>query len=158
MNRRAAEPQSAVAPARRGRAGGFTLLEVMIALLLATIGLLGTVAVQQTMFNATANANDAAIATRLATQALEEFSARTVRVDRDQLASEASPAWTDLTYLNAAGRRSATRTPEFRFRRESWVANQGATSPYAVSVRVSYDLDNGSVKTIRVDQERRKTW
>jgi len=144
--------------ARRPGAAGFTLLEVMIALLLATIGLLGTVAVQQTMFNATANANDAAIATRLATQALEEFSARTVRIDLDQLATEVSPDWTDAKYLNAAGVRNATKTPEFRFKRETWVVNQGATSPYAVSVRVTYDLDNGSAKTIRVDQQRRKTW
>ena len=144
--------------APRARASGFTLLEVMIALLLATIGLLGTVAVQQTMFNATANANDSAIATRLATQALEEFSARTVRIDLDQLATEVSPDWTDVKYLNSAGVRNATKTPEFRFKRETWVVNQGATSPYAVSVRVTYDLDNGSAKTIRVDQQRRKTW
>ena len=144
---------------RRARAAaGFTLLEVMIALLLATIGLLGTVAVQQTMFNATANANDSAIATRLATQALEEFSARTVRIDLDQLATEVSPDWTDVKYLNSAGARNDSKTPEFRFKRESWVVNQGAASPYAVSVRVTYDLDNGSAKTIRVDQQRRKTW
>ena len=158
MRRRGAPMTTAAARARRGRASGFTLLEVMIALLLATIGLLGTVAVQQTMFNATANANDAAIATRLASQALEEFSARTVRVDLDQLATETSTDWTDLTYLNAAGARSATKTPDFRFRRETWVVNPGATSPYAVSVRVTYNLDNGSAKTIRVDQQRRKTW
>ena len=45
-----------VRPPHRRRApasGGFTLLEVMVALVIATIGLLGTVAVQQTMFNAT---------------------------------------------------------------------------------------------------------
>ena len=151
-------------PSRRDRragrapASGFTLLEVMIALLLATIGLLGTVAVQQTMFNATANANDAAIATRLATQGLEEFSARTVRIDVDQLATEVSADWTGAIYMNAAGARNATKTPDFRFKRETWVANPGATSPYAVSVRVTYDLDNGAAKTIRVDQQRRKTW
>ena len=139
-------------------AAGFTLLEVMIALLLATIGLLGTVAVQQTMFNATANANDAAIATRLATQTLEEMSARTVRVDRDQLATEVTPDWTDATYLNAAGATSATQTPDFRFKRETMVNNPGPASPYGVSVRVTYNLDNGAVKTIRVDQQRRKTW
>jgi type IV pilus modification protein PilV len=156
--RRAVQKLTTPAPRRRAATAGFTLLEVMIALLLATIGLLGTVAVQQTMFNATANANDAAIATRLATQALEEFSARTVRVDVDQLATEVSADWTDVTYLNAAGVRNATKTPEFRFKRETWVVNQGATSPYAVSARVSYDLDNGSAKTIRVDQQRRKTW
>ncbi|HET6147466.1 MAG TPA: prepilin-type N-terminal cleavage/methylation domain-containing protein [Polyangia bacterium] len=156
--RRRVPATSATPRARRTRAAGFTLLEVMIALLLATIGLLGTVAVQQTMFNATANANDAAIATRLATQALEEFSARTVRIGLDQLATEVSPDWTDVKYLNAAGGRNPTKTPEFRFKRETWVVDQGATNPYAVSVRVTYDLDNGSAKTIRVDQQRRKTW
>jgi type IV pilus modification protein PilV len=140
------------------RAAGFTLLEVMIALLLATIGLLGTVAVQQTMFNATANANDSAIATRLATQRLEELSSRIVRVDLDQLATEVSADWTGAVYLNVAGVSNATKTPEFRFKRETWVVNQAAASPYAVSVRVTYDLDNGSAKTIRVDQQRRKTW
>lgn len=139
-------------------AAGFTLLEVMIALLLATIGLLGTVAVQQTMFNATANANDAAVATRLATQSLEELSARTVRVDLDQLATVVTSDWTGVTYLNASGASSTTQTPEFRFKRETMVTNGGAGSPYAVSVRVTYNLDNGSAKTIRVDQQRRKTW
>ena len=146
-------------PSRRARpAAGFTLLEVMIALLLATIGLLGTVAVQQTMFNATANANDAAIATRLATQALEEFSARIVRVDQDQLATEVSADWTDTIYLNAAGATRATKTPDFRFKRETLVVDPGPGNAYAVSVRVSYNLDTGAVKTIRVDQQRRKTW
>ncbi len=143
---------------RRRDASGFTLLEVMIALLLATIGLLGTVAVQQTMFNATANANDAAIATRLATQAMEEFSARTVHVDLDQLATAVTADWTNTTYLNAAGVANATQTPDFRFKRETLVTNQGVTSPYAVSVRVTYNLDTGAVKTIRIDQQRRKTW
>jgi prepilin-type N-terminal cleavage/methylation domain-containing protein len=151
-------PASSRRRAGRAPAAGFTLLEVMIALLLATIGLLGTVAVQQTMFNATSNANDAAIATRLAAQGLEEYSARTVHVDVDQLAPEVTVDWTNAIYLSAAGARNATKTPIFRFKRETWVANPGATSPYAVSVRVSYDLDNGSAKTVRVDQQRRKTW
>jgi prepilin-type N-terminal cleavage/methylation domain-containing protein len=141
-----------------GSSAGFTLLEVMIALLLATIGLLGTVAVQQTMFNATANANDAAIATRLATQSLEEFSARTVRIDLDQLAPIVTPDWTGAIYLSASGASSAVQTPVFRFKRETMVTNGGATSPYAVSVRVTYNLDTGTAKTIRVDQQRRKTW
>ena len=101
----------------------------MIALLLATIGLLGTVAVQQTMFNATANANDAAIATRLATQAMEEFQSRTVRVDLDQLATQVTADWTNATYLNAAGVANATQTPDFRFKRETLVINQGVHQP-----------------------------
>ena len=65
-------------PARVTGSGGFTLLEVMVALVVATIGLLGTVAVQQTIFNATSNAGDAAIATRLATRAMEEYDAKIV--------------------------------------------------------------------------------
>jgi prepilin-type N-terminal cleavage/methylation domain-containing protein len=144
--------------APRRPAAGFTLLEVMIALLLATMGLLGTVAVQQTMLNATANANDAAIATRLATQALEEASARVVQSDIDQLAPLVNPNWTAAVFLNAGGLSSATQTPDYRFKRELLVTNQGFGNPYDVSVRVTYSLDNGAAKTIRVDQERRKTW
>ena len=143
---------------RRPGAAGFTLLEVMIALLLATIGLLGTVAVQQTMFNATANANDAAVATRLAAQALEEASARVVRSDLDQLAPAVTATWTGAVYLNVYGVSSASRTPDCRFKRETMVTNQGVGKPYNVSVRVTYNLDTGLTKTIRVDQERRKTW
>jgi prepilin-type N-terminal cleavage/methylation domain-containing protein len=143
---------------RRAAASGFTLLEVMIALLLATIGLLGTVAVQQTMFNATSNANDAAIATRLATQALEEASARVVRSDLDQLAPAVTADWTGAVYLNSYGVSSATQTPDCRFKREMLVTNQGVGKPYNVSARVTYNLDTGLAKTIRVDQERRKTW
>jgi type IV pilus modification protein PilV len=143
---------------RRARAAGFTLMEVMIALLLATIGLLGTVAVQQTMFNATANANDAAIATRLATQAMEQFQSLTVRADVDQLATQVTADWTNATWLSASGVSNPTQTADFRFLRETLVINQGVTSPYQVSVRVTYNLDQGAVKTIRIDQQRRKTW
>jgi len=143
---------------RRPLTAGFTLLEVMIALLLATIGLLGTVAVQQTMFNATANANDAAIATRLAAQALEEQSARAVRSDLDQLSTMVTASWTGAVYLNASGAQSAAATADYRFKREMLVTNQGVGQPYQVSVRVTYNLDTGLGKTIRVDQERRKTW
>jgi len=45
-----------------------------MALLIGMIGLLGTVAVQQTVLRATASANDAQIANRLATQRMEQFS------------------------------------------------------------------------------------
>jgi len=38
------------------------------------------------------------------------------------------------------------------------VTNQGVGHPYQVSVRVTYNLDTGLAKTIRVDQERRKSW
>ena len=42
--------------------------------------------------------------------------------------------------------------------RETLVTNQGIGKPYNVSARVTYNLDSGTAKTIRVDQERRKTW
>jgi prepilin-type N-terminal cleavage/methylation domain-containing protein len=138
--------------------GGFTLLEVMIALLLATIGLLGTVAVQMTMFNATANGNDAAVATRLCAQGMEELSARVVRLDVDQLAPAVTTTWTGAVYLDATGHPNATPTAAYRFKRETMVTNQGVGKPYNVSVRVTYSLDTGLAKTIRVDQQRRKTW
>ena len=97
-------------------------------------------------------------ATRLATQAMEEFQSRTVRADLDQLATQVTADWTNLTYLNAAGVANAAQTPDFRFKRETLVINQGVLSPYQVSVRVTYNLDQGAVKTIRIDQQRRKTW
>ena len=61
-------------------------------------------------------------------------------------------------YLNAYGVSSPARTPDFRFMRETLVTNQGIGKPYNVSARVTYNLDSGTAKTIRVDQERRKTW
>jgi prepilin-type N-terminal cleavage/methylation domain-containing protein len=58
------------------RDDGFTLLEVLIAMLIGTIGLLGTVAVQQAIINSSKNANDAAVAMRLATQKVEQLNSR----------------------------------------------------------------------------------
>lgn len=58
------------------RESGFTLIEVMIAMLIGTIGLLGTLAVQQSIISASKNANDAAVAMRLASQKLDELSSR----------------------------------------------------------------------------------
>jgi len=60
----------------RNTKAGFTLLEVLIAMLVGTIGLLGTVAVQQAIMSSSKSANDAAIAMRLAQQKLDELSSR----------------------------------------------------------------------------------
>jgi type IV pilus modification protein PilV len=146
--------------ARRAQAG-YTLIEIMVAMMLATIGLMGTLAVQMTVMNATSNTNDSAIATQLATQMLEELSARTLSAGPpviDQLSASAVTGWTAPTYLNAQGAANAQRDNTFRFKREVRIENQGVTNPYNVSVRVSYDLDTGITKTVRIDQERRKTW
>src|ERR1044071_6420364 len=88
---------------RSRRNGGFTLLEVMVALVIASIGLLGTVPVQQTMFNATANAGDAAIATRLALRAMEEYDAKIVTAGPpvvDQMAAATTAGWQVRGYAN----------------------------------------------------------
>src|SRR3569623_3552521 len=89
--------------ARRGRslAAGFTLFEVMVAMVVASIGLLGTVAVQQTMFNATANASDAAVATRLAMRAMEEYDAKIITAGPplvDQMEAAVTNGWS-TSYL-----------------------------------------------------------
>jgi prepilin-type N-terminal cleavage/methylation domain-containing protein len=141
--------------------GGFTLLEVMVALVLATIGLLGTVAVQQTMFNATANAGDAAIATRLALRAMEEYDAKIVTAGPpivDQLAAAATAGWALSGYQNSLGANNAGLTSAFRFKREVQVTNLGSGQPYNVSVQITYALDTGASKTVRLDSQRWKTW
>lgn len=143
--------------------GGFTLLEVMVALVVATIGLLGTVAVQQTMFNATANAGDAAIATRLAMQAMEELQAKIVTAGPpvvDQLAPAVTGSWSASVYVNPLGavNPGGTSTPDYRFRKQVQIVNLGVTQPYNLSVRIIYSFDTGATKTVRLDSQRYKTW
>jgi Tfp pilus assembly protein PilV len=72
---------------------GFTLLEVLMAILVAMIGLLGTVAVQQVALRATMQGNDAIVAMRLATQRTEQFSAASTSAGPpvvDELAARAA--------------------------------------------------------------------
>jgi Tfp pilus assembly protein PilV len=144
--------------------GGFTLLEVLIAVLLAMIGLLGTVAVQMTVLSGSQNSNDVGIAMRLATQAMEELNARLVRLPtEDQLRAVATPppgpcVWSAPLYLNANGAASAVATPVFRWTRRTCVLDRGVGLPYDISVEVSFALDTGAPKIVRVDMERRKSW
>jgi len=148
----------------RVASAGFTLIEVLVALLLAMLGLLGTVAIQQTVLSATQNANDASIALRLATQAMEEFSVRTTASPaQDLLAGPAAATgnqgiWSPIQYLDSNGRVSATQTPTNRWNRQWRVTNVGAGLPYDISVVVTYNLDGGNPKTVRLDVERRKSW
>ncbi len=104
----------------RNSKAGFTLLEVLIAMLVGTIGLLGTVAVQQAILSSSKNANDAAIAMRLAQQKLDELSSRNTDTAAADMAiglkplstaSNATPRWWPENasnqpvpeYLNAEG-------------------------------------------------------
>jgi prepilin-type N-terminal cleavage/methylation domain-containing protein len=155
---------------RRTADAGFTLLEVLMALLIGMIGLLGTVAVQQTVLRATASANDAQIANRLATQRMEQFSVSFTYpgppVVVDELAPRAAitgalAKWSTAEYLDASGAcatGTANWTATCRWKREWKVTNLGVGLPYDISVRVTYNLDGATPKVIRLDMERRKTF
>lgn len=156
------ETKRAGHPVRRARArtSGFTLVEVMVAMVVASIGLLGTVAVQQTVFNATANASDAAVATRLAMRAMEEYDAKIITAGPplvDQMAAAVTTGWS-TSYLSALGAASATQTPDCRFKRDVQVVNLGPSQPYNISVQITYAMDTGSPKIVRLDSQRYKTW
>jgi type II secretory pathway pseudopilin PulG len=141
------------------RQGGFTMLEVMMAMLLAMIGLLGTVAVQQALMTATANANDGAIALRLAGQAMEEFNSRVVQPGSpaiDRMAAVATGVWSNPVYLDAVGRPFTAQSPAARWRRRTRVIDLGLNQPYNISVEVQYSLDTGNPKIVQLDLEKVK--
>jgi len=154
------------------RNSGFTLVEVLVALLLGTIGLLGTLAVQQAVIGASKAANDAAVALRLASQKLEEFSTvlttgnptNATPPNTDQFAFPPGPAdglWrpTGGEVVNAEGLvGTGAPTPAYRWTRRWRVLNVGTSQPYVISVTVTYNSDMGIPKTVRLDMERRKSW
>ncbi len=144
----------------RRREGGFTLIEVLIAVLVAMVGLLGTVAVQQAGLNAAINVNDSQVAMRLATMSLEQFNTRRTQLSPfiDLLNPVATGEWTTPVFLDAQGRSAAALSGTNRWRLRTRVTNTGATRPYNISVEVLYALDSGSSKTLQLDAERRKTW
>ena len=140
---------------------GFTLTEVLIALLVAMIGLMGTVAVQQAVLNATANATRSAVAMRLAAQQLEQFGVRVTRAGTpptDFLAPIATGSWTTPVFLDANGHQSLTQTPANRYTMQTRVTDTGVGQPYNLSVRVSYGTDTDTPKVVQLDLERRKSW
>jgi prepilin-type N-terminal cleavage/methylation domain-containing protein len=167
------------------RDAGFTLVEVLIAMLIGTIGLMGTIAVQQSIMSASKNANDAAIAMRLASQKIEELSSRCTDTF---LADQSSGLWPIRTPPNSIPRwlpENGTNNPvpeyvdaqgsdlrdangyaspqpadmgRYRWRRQWKVADTGTGLPYVISVIVTYTNDVGDPKTTRLDLERRKSW
>jgi len=168
------------------RDAGFTLMEVMVSMLIGTIGLMGTIAVQQSIISASKNANDAAVAMRLASQKLEEISSRTTDSQSADSAiglfpiatpSGAAPMWLPKgpagesipEYVDAEGLylrddNGFPITPQpremgrYRWHRQWRVVNTGSGLPYVVSVIVTYSNDSGDPKTTRLDLERRKSW
>jgi prepilin-type N-terminal cleavage/methylation domain-containing protein len=144
---------------RRRAQGGFTLLEVLMALLIGMVGLIGTVAVQQSMMNATSNANDAQIAMRLAAITLEEFNTKRTQAHpfQDMLSPLASGLWTAPVYMDAQAKTGA-QSPKFRWTVQTRVTDTGVGLPYNLSVLVTYARDSGKPRTVQLDVERRKTW
>ena len=162
------------------REAGFTLLEVMISMLIGTIGLMGTIAVQQSIISASKNANDAAVAMRLASQKLEELSSRNTDDKGADMAiglfplalkANATPVWSPSIpeYVDAEGLylRDSDGSPivpqpsdlgRYRWQRQWKVVDTGGGLPYVVSVIVTYNNDVGDPKTTRIDLERRKGW
>jgi prepilin-type N-terminal cleavage/methylation domain-containing protein len=162
------------------RNSGFTLIEVLVALLLGAIGLLGTLAVQQAVIAASKSANDAAVALRLASQKLEEFSTvlttgppppgNLTPPNVDQFQSPTAIAnpvgvvtWQAPTYLNSEGAQltvapTGANVAAYRWTRRWRVLNLGNAQPYVISVTVTYNTDTGNPKTVRLDMERRKSW
>jgi hypothetical protein len=155
----------------------------MIAMLVGTIGLIGTMAVQQSILGASKNANDAAIAMRLATQKLEELSGRSTDTQQADSAIglaplvTSPPAWRPLNaslssvpeYVDVQGNsyRDSGGNPipptdalksNYRWQRQWKVVNTGADLPYVISVIVTYSNDLGTPRTTRLDLERRKSW
>jgi type IV pilus assembly protein PilV len=169
------------------RDDGFTLIEVLMALLIGTIGLLGTVAVQQAIINASKNANDAAVAMRLASQKMEQLNSRSTDTQTEDLALGLSriatspppvtQMWLPLDINNAsvpeyddaegntlrgsdgyATAPTASTSARYRWCRQWKVVNTGVGLPYVISVIVTYSNDTGTAKTTRLDMERRKSW
>lgn len=153
-------------PAHRGvprpPAEGFTLVEVLIGLMVAMIGLLGTVAIQMTVMNATKAANDATVAQRLAAQVMEQFNVRVTiaappPASNDLLAPVANGAWTNPVFLNVNGQ-PCPQSPACRWRLRTRVTNLGVNLPYNISVEITYAGDTGTPKVVQLDAERRKRW
>jgi type IV pilus modification protein PilV len=148
-------------PHRRGSSeAGFTMLEVLVALLVAMIGLIGTVAFQHTILRAAAYANDAQIATQLATRTMEELNTRRTQASPfvDALGTLATGTWSTPVYLDAQGRQVASLTATARWQMRTRVTDLGPAQPYNLSVEISYALDSTTPKLTRLDMERRKTW
>jgi prepilin-type N-terminal cleavage/methylation domain-containing protein len=144
---------------RRPSDRGFTLLEVLMAMLVAMVGLIGTVAVQSAVMNATANANDAQIAMRLASKTLEEFATKKTQAHPfiDMLAPIANGQWSAPTYLDAQAKAGA-QSARNRWAVSTRVTDTGVAAPYNISVQVTYARDTGKPKIVQLDSERRKSW
>ena len=148
-------------------------------MLVGSIGLMGTIAVQQAIVSASQNANNAAVAMGLATQELDLLASHntdTQAIDSQvglapiaTLPSQVTWNPTIPAYLDSEGNvlyalggltmvPSPTQAATYRWARQWRVVNTGSGLPYVMSVIVTYADDTGAPKTVRLDLERRKSW
>ena len=139
----------------------------MIALLIGTIGLMGSLAIQQVIVNGTKASHDSSVALRLASQKSEELASRptdTYTIDVNSgLAKIATSTWSSIEYLNAQGKAfpgvpANSDVNTYRWRRQWRVTNLGESMPYNITVVVLWMNEGGEGKTTRLDVERRKAW
>ncbi len=153
---------------RRRSEEGFTLLEVMMAVVVGMVGLLGTVAVQQVTLRATQDSQEAMVAMRLAVQAMEQFNVANVTAGPpvvDELAGRAASTggqgkWSTPEYVDSNGTcpsGGSSWSAKCRWKREWQVTNTGTGLPYDISVKVTYNSDSINPRFVRLDAERRKT-
>jgi hypothetical protein len=111
------------------------------------------------VMQATANANDAQVAMRLASTTLEQFATRRTQAHpfQDMLAEVANGMWSAPAYLDAQGKTGA-QSARNRWGVSTRVTDTGIGLPYNISVKVSYALDTGNPKLVQLDVERRKSW
>ena len=136
-------------------------------MLIGTIALMGSIAIQQAIVNGAKSSHDASVALRLASQKSEELSSRptdTFTIDINcGLAPLANNTWSAMEYLNAMGKIFPgvpvnTNANIYRWRRQWRVSNMGVGMPYNITVVVVWMNDSGEGKTTRFDVERRKAW
>ena len=72
------------------------------------------------------------------------------------MAPVATGIWTDPVYVDASGTIVAGGSGAARWTRRVRVTDLGLGLPYNLSVEVTYALDSGNPKVVRLDQERRK--
>ncbi len=140
---------------------GFTLVEVLVTLVIAMIGLLGTIAVQQTVLSATVNANETAVAMRLAAQRIEEINvaAKGAPPGVDLLAAQVNAGnWTPASGYTQMDEKGATggSANVARWGRRERIVDNTAAGTYEISVEVTYNRDGATLRTYRLDFQRYK--
>jgi Tfp pilus assembly protein PilV len=111
------------------RDAGFTMVEVMVALLVTAVAIIGILALYMTQTRASSYSRHTSEASVLATDGIEELRTMTVPVSRvDSLITETGAAGGIFT-------RTSTVT--------------GAGTPYDVNVQVTWE-ENGVTRTVKV--------